>query len=89
MLASHEPLRGKFAMGTNGQAGRNARATLTRREMLKAGGCGLASLGLGLGGPSARANVSAASERSAILLLLVGGPSQLETWDPKPDALRR
>jgi hypothetical protein len=25
-------------------------------------------------------------ERAAILLLLVGGPSQLETWDPKPDA---
>ena len=26
------------------------------------------------------------SERSVILLLLVGGPSQIETWDPKPDA---
>jgi uncharacterized protein (DUF1501 family) len=25
-------------------------------------------------------------DRSVILLLLVGGPSQLETWDPKPDA---
>jgi hypothetical protein len=25
-------------------------------------------------------------ERSVILLLLVGGPSQLETWDPKPEA---
>jgi len=25
-------------------------------------------------------------ERSVILLLLVGGPSQHETWDPKPDA---
>ena len=25
-------------------------------------------------------------ERSVIVLLLVGGPSQLETWDPKPDA---
>jgi hypothetical protein len=25
-------------------------------------------------------------ERSLILLMLVGGPSQLETWDPKPDA---
>jgi hypothetical protein len=24
--------------------------------------------------------------RSVILLMLVGGPSQLETWDPKPDA---
>jgi hypothetical protein len=30
--------------------------------------------------------VPAVGERSAILLLLVGGPSQLETWDPKPDA---
>jgi hypothetical protein len=26
------------------------------------------------------------SDRSLILLLLIGGPSQLETWDPKPDA---
>jgi uncharacterized protein (DUF1501 family) len=26
------------------------------------------------------------SDRALIALLLVGGPSQLETWDPKPDA---
>ena len=25
-------------------------------------------------------------DRAVILLMLVGGPSQLETWDPKPDA---
>ncbi|WP_083670070.1 DUF1501 domain-containing protein [Singulisphaera sp. GP187] len=28
----------------------------------------------------------AGGERAVILLMLVGGPSQLETWDPKPDA---
>src|SRR5262249_47538859 len=43
---------------------------------------------LGLGLPPKyripKSNVGA--ERSAILLMLVGGPSQLETFDPKPDA---
>jgi uncharacterized protein (DUF1501 family) len=29
---------------------------------------------------------SRSPERAVILLMLVGGPSQLETWDPKPDA---
>jgi hypothetical protein len=28
----------------------------------------------------------AGGDRAVILLMLVGGPSQLETWDPKPDA---
>jgi hypothetical protein len=36
--------------------------------------------------PLAAAAASAGRERSVILLMLVGGPSQLETWDPKPDA---
>ncbi len=28
----------------------------------------------------------ASGDNAVILLLLVGGPSQLETWDPKPEA---
>ena len=35
---------------------------------------------------NAATNARSTSEQSVILLLLVGGPSQLETWDPKPDA---
>ena len=42
--------------------------------------------GLACTEPAAAASVDSTSERSVILLLLVGGPSQLETWDPKPDA---
>jgi uncharacterized protein (DUF1501 family) len=48
---------------------------------------GLGALGLSLADlDAARATGQASSDRAVILLLLVGGPSQLETWDPKPGA---
>jgi hypothetical protein len=67
----------------------------TRREMLRAGGLGL--LGLGLADSfrlqEARAARPAAGPerhfgraKACILLYLYGAPSQLETFDPKPDA---
>lgn len=43
-------------------------------------------LGCGLSELNTVAGIASSSEQSVILLLLVGGPSQLETWDPKPDA---
>ena len=61
--------------------------------MLRAGMLG--SLGLGLpelfrGRVEARANAGSASgfgrAKSCILIFQWGGPSQLDTWDPKPDA---
>jgi uncharacterized protein (DUF1501 family) len=59
---------------------------LTRRELLRVGALGFGGLTLpGLlradqeAGPRRKA-------RSAILLFLSGGPSQLDMWDPKPDA---
>src|SRR5262245_12367821 len=58
----------------------------SRRDVLLAGG--LAPLGLGLSdlfAPRAGAS-SKAPARSAILLFMWGGPSHLDTWDPKPDA---
>jgi hypothetical protein len=58
----------------------------TRRELLRAG-C-LAPLGLGLAGVL-QARASAAPKgraKSVILLFMWGGPSHLDTWDPKPDA---
>jgi Protein of unknown function (DUF1501) len=58
----------------------------TRRDFLKAGGLGLGSLGLGSPAGDRLASADPTPDRSVILLLLVGGPSQLETWDPKPDA---
>lgn len=57
---------------------------MTRRELLRAGGSGA----LALSCPDwSRARASGGgSDRAIILLMLVGGPSQLETWDPKPEA---
>ena len=58
-----------------------------RREVLRAGS--LAPLGLGLTsllalGESPAAKIAKA--KSVILLYMWGGPSHLDTWDPKPDA---
>jgi uncharacterized protein (DUF1501 family) len=66
---------------------------LSRRELLRVGGLG--SFGLGLGDLlAAQSSIASASERSrsrggakaCILVFMWGGPSQLDTWDPKPDA---
>jgi hypothetical protein len=55
--------------------------------LLKLGLLGLGSLGFGevaLSAPLTR--LPNASDRSLILFWMWGGPSQLETWDPKPEA---
>lgn len=65
---------------------------LTRRDLLHVGSLGL--LGLGLSAlDGVRAGTASASRgrtfgraKSCILLFLYGSPSQLETFDPKPDA---
>jgi hypothetical protein len=58
----------------------------SRRNAIKAGMAGIAGLSLpellrqrALAGPAA-----ARSPRSVILLWMTGGPSQIDTWDPKP-----
>src|SRR3954454_9676879 len=58
-----------------------------RREILKLGLLGLGSLSFGdfaLSAPVPRP--PGGEDRSLILFWMWGGPSQLETWDPKPDA---
>src|SRR5437763_5878906 len=57
---------------------------LTRREMLCAGGLGL----LGLASPASQAKHARhfGKAKACILLYLYGSPSQLETFDVKPDA---
>jgi hypothetical protein len=66
---------------------------LTRREWLRAGSLGL--LGLSLPAllsarrataSTSRAGAESGRARSCILICLLGGPPQHETWDPKPDA---
>ncbi|MFO0939923.1 MAG: DUF1501 domain-containing protein [Pirellulales bacterium] len=64
---------------------------VSRREWLRLGG--LSSLGLGLShlveAKHSRANSNLPSfgkAKSCILLFMLGGPPQHETWDPKPNA---
>jgi hypothetical protein len=73
-------------MITGGSKKQDARASVTRRDFLGAGALGLGYVGFNRAGLLAAGNLAAMVDRSVILLLLVGGPSQLETWDPKPDA---
>ncbi|HTI50888.1 MAG TPA: DUF1501 domain-containing protein, partial [Planctomycetaceae bacterium] len=60
---------------------------VTRRQLLQAGGAGL----LGVGLPQALAAealrpIENARARSILFLYIYGGPSQLETFDMKPEA---
>ena len=59
---------------------------LTRRDFLHAGAIG--TLGLALPGLMAQraAGNTADRDMNCIMLFLVGGPSQIDTWDPKPNA---
>ena len=60
---------------------------LRRRDFLHAGS--LSFLGLGLTqffGLKAQAAVDPSKDMNCIMLFLVGGPSQLDTWDMKPNA---
>jgi Protein of unknown function (DUF1501) len=61
-------------------------AGISRRAFLQASGLGMAAWGVASPAMQARASSGLAQSRSVILLLLVGGPSQLETFDPKPEA---
>src|SRR5215217_9406844 len=65
----------------------NSAAGYTRRVALKAGFLGVTGLALpDLFRAQAKERGSAANDKSVILIWLDGGPSQLETFDPKPDA---
>ena len=60
---------------------------LTRREILQAGGAGM--LGLSLPKLLAAESLTTGAKpraKSVVFLMLFGGPSQLETFDLKPDA---
>src|SRR5579883_417675 len=59
---------------------------VSRRDFLHAGS--LAALGLTLPELLARRAAGAAPDRdvNCIMIILVGGPSHIDTWDPKPKA---
>ena len=68
------------------RTGLTPKATCNRRRLLQVGGLGLLNLGL----PDLlRASAElprGQAPKSCILILQQGGPSHLDTWDPKPDA---
>ena len=64
---------------------------LSRREFLRAGGIGFGGLTLSAllqaqAGAAPSASRSFGKAKSCIVLYMVGGPPQHETWDPKPEA---
>ena len=61
--------------------------SLNRRQLLHVGAAGVMGAALPFS-PSASAGSSSGSAqaKSVLLVLLSGGPSQLDTWDPKPNA---
>src|SRR6186713_278988 len=65
-------------------------AGMSRRELLQIGGAGLLGLCLPkvFAAEGAAAPFTKGKAKSVIFLFLFGGPSQLETFDMKPDAPR-
>src|SRR3954451_15996852 len=59
---------------------------MERRSFLKVGVLGLAGLSLADVLRAEAKQAHASREKSVIILWMRGGPSQHETWDPKPDA---
>src|SRR5687767_8777338 len=58
---------------------------LTRRDFLRAGALSAGAVGLSLA-ELVRAGSESSRDVNCILLFLVGGPSHIDTWDPKPAA---
>jgi len=58
---------------------------VSRRDFLRVGGAGVVGLSLGDRAALARGTVPL-QHRRAIFILMAGGPSQLDTFDPKPQA---
>jgi len=67
--------------------GERTSGAATRREALRRGILGAAGLALGgRGAPPARAAVGPARAKAVIQIWMWGGPSHLDTFDPKPEA---
>ncbi len=58
---------------------------VSRRDFLRVGSLSVVGLSVAEQAAIAR-NIDATTRRSCIFILMTGGPSQLETFDPKPEA---
>jgi uncharacterized protein (DUF1501 family) len=65
----------------------SSRDSVSRRDFLAVGGLSMVGLTVAEQAAVRRAR-ERSGDRSCILVVLAGGPSQLETFDPKPDAPR-
>src|SRR5687768_11278622 len=68
---------------------RQSQRTLSRRQLLQIGGlssCASTSFGLSLPELLAAESASGSAPKSCIFIHQNGGLSQLDSWDPKPDA---
>ena len=68
--------------GVTGEPGTERGDGVSRRDFLRVGGLSV----VGLSQAALARGTAAFAHRRAILILMTGGPSQLETFDPKPDA---
>ena len=82
MLPDH---RHPHAFGSWNARDREGLVVTSRRGMLKAGLAGLAGLSLPNLLQSRASGEARSSSKAVILLWMAGGPSQIDTWDPKPD----
>lgn len=69
---------------------REGLTVMGRRSVLKAGVAGMAGLSLPellrAKAAAVRGGKDLSNQKSVILLWMTGGPSHIDTWDPKPDA---
>ena len=89
MTSAHFPPHQRHAFTSLHGRTREGLVMHDRRGMLKASMAGLAGLSLpGLLKSHALANSAgkpSSKGKSVILLWMAGGPSHIDTWDPKPD----
>src|SRR4029077_4267457 len=80
---SYSPSRGHLAMMAVGSEESQV-GGVSRRDFLRLGG--LSVLGLSVAEQRARAEASGKGLRRCIFILMTGGPSHFETFDPQPGA---
>ncbi|MCH7989533.1 MAG: DUF1501 domain-containing protein [Planctomycetes bacterium] len=71
-------------MATVKQDRKKKKKKVSRRDFLRVGGLGVVGLSVAQKTALARTREKA-DQRNCIVLLMTGGPSQLETFDPKPE----